>query len=56
MSFFFNEFVENLLVVESSLKDVILLLETRIEQLNEEIEIQTVNKNMACNAKEETQE
>ena len=48
MAFFFDEFVENVSDIEASLKDDILLLEKNLENLKEEIDIETANKNMAC--------
>lgn len=51
MIYFFDKFVENMSKKEASLKDLVRDIVKEIDDLNEEIEINTVNKNMACSSK-----
>ena len=48
MCHFLDELVENVSDVEFELKDELLLLEAEIQDFNDETEILTVNRDMAC--------
>ena len=45
---FFDEFVENVSDEEADLKDKKLIIETKLQELGEELEILTVNKDVSC--------
>ena len=53
---FLDEFVENVSDVETSLKDDILELDTKIDLLKDKIDIHTVNRNVALAEKENEDE
>ena len=48
MGHFLDEFVENVSDAKFELKDELLLLEAEIQDFNDETEILTVNRDMAC--------
>ena len=47
MGHFLDEFVENVSDYEAEIKDTILILEEELKELAEEIDIHTVNRNIA---------
>ena len=56
MVHFFDEFVENVSDIEATLKDTKLEFEIIIDELKDDIEVLTVNRNMACLEKETSNE
>ena len=56
MGHFLDEFVENVSDAKFELKDELLLLEAEIQDFNDETEILTVNRDMACLEKDSCNE